>query len=209
MSKAFSAFYDDVMPELPGIRPNMVDAHLLRVARQFCDRTAAWHSDFGPIDSEADTLTYAIYGQVAKTEVVRVLSLTVDDVLWWLAREPDPDVETETQPRFQVHRPPFTLSENHGEITFTEQPAGEISGVLAMRPSLTATNLPDVLYTEFLPAIKAGVLAQLLLMGGKPWTDRDMGAYYSGQYENHIGYAAQDAARGRTRALMRTRKTLI
>ena len=51
MTKALSTFYDLVMPELPGCTTAMVDLQLVRMARDFCERTRAWRGDFDAIVS--------------------------------------------------------------------------------------------------------------------------------------------------------------
>jgi hypothetical protein len=207
MSKAFAAFYDDLLPELPGVATGMLDLQLLRVAREFCERSAAWRVALAPFPSKADRLTYSLFSPESKTEVVRLVELSWGDTLQWRAREPDPH-DTE-QPRFPAHRPPFTIGRDGTEIELTEQPTGTIGGIVAIRPSLVATTLPDVLQTEHLAAIRAGVLARLMLMGDKPWTDRITGIEYRNAYEARINFSAQHAARGNTKALLRTRPTQI
>lgn len=205
--KAFSEFYDDLLPELPGCTTALVDHHLLRVAREYCDRTAAWRETLDAIAYAANTLTYSIFPTSTKTELVRLLSLTVGTQLQWVAR--DIELSDSDQPLYQADEPPFTVNDVGDEITLTDQPAANIVLIASLRPSLAAVSLPNFLLTDQLEAMRAGVLSRLMLMGNKPWTDRDLGTNYRQAYDAALNFGALKAARGNTRALLRTRPTKI
>lgn len=202
MSKAFSTFYDHLLPELPGCATALVDLHLLQVARDFCNRTAAWREDFDSIDSVADTLAYDLFTPEAKTECVRLLSLTVNGDLQWALVAPPCEQD---QPCYPADKPPFALNADGDQITLTKQPSGaiEISG--AMRPTSAATSLPDFLYTEWLEAMRMGTLSRLMAMGRKHWTDREGAVFYAGEYAKKVTLAGTRAQNDNTRKPLRTR----
>lgn len=202
MSKPFSAFYDTLMPELPGCTRAMVDFHLRAVARDFCDRTSAWRGECIPVDSEAATLTYFLILPEANAQLVKMVKLVVDGTLQWQDQQVDPDATS--LPRYQPHKPPFTLNADADEFTLIEQPTGEVVFTAAMRPTLSVTSLPDVLYTQHLEAMRVGVLSRLMKMGRKKWTDRDLAVAYEADFNAHMNHAAMQAARGNVRGPLRT-----
>jgi hypothetical protein len=204
MSKAFSAFYNDLLPELPGCSTGMLDLQLLRVAREFCERSGAWREPMLPITSQAGVKTYALFSPEPKTDVVRVLELSVDGRLLWRA-EPIVDPTASEQPKFMPQEPPFTLDAQATEITLSEEPTGAIEGMVAMRPSFTATTLPDVMQSVYLEALRSGVFARLMAMGGKPWTDRSLAGYHEQRWQAALDVHATRATRGYTKAPLRTR----
>jgi hypothetical protein len=202
VSKVFSAFYNDLLPELPGCTTGMLDLQLLRVAREFCQRSSAWREPMLPITAEPGVKTYALFSPEPKTDVLRVLELTVGGQLLWRA-EPSLEQHPTVQPKFLPHHPPFTLDSQATEITLRDVPTGAIEGVVAMRPSFTATTLPDLMQSDYLEALRAGVLARLMAMGGKPWSDRTMAATYEDRWQREVGFHATRSARGNTRAPLR------
>ncbi|MDB5730692.1 MAG: hypothetical protein JWQ03_587 [Variovorax sp.] len=203
MSKALSDFYDYVMPELPGITAPLVDQHLLAVAREICERTGLWRESVSLV-AEEDRLDYGLYAPTARTEVTRVLRVSWGQVLQWCATE-DPQ-NPEDHPRFTADEPPFILDAAGETVIFEVQPHGDIDILAALRPSLAAITLPNILLTHHIEMVKRGVHSRLMRMGGKPWTDRDLAVDYGHDYDAFLNHAAMTADNGNTRALLRSRR---
>lgn len=207
--KPFTAFYDHLMPELPGITTAMVDLHLLHAARDFCERTSAWRYDFTQA-TVADQAAYDISEPELQSEIVRVTRLAVLGTLLFDDRW-TPDTPGDV-PRYDRAEPPFSVNDDNTEITLItdEVPAASSSTGLfvtaALKPKFTATQLPDFLLKERLEAIRAGTLSRLMVMGKKPWTDRDMAMVHASEYSRHCNLAATHAQQGNTRTLLRVRK---
>lgn len=53
--------------------------------------------------------------------------------------------------------------------------------------------LPLWLHQRWFDTILDGVLSRLLLMGGKPWSNAQIGAYHAGRYDNGVKRARTDA----------------
>lgn len=207
--KPFSAFYDHLMPELPGITTAMVDLHLLHTARDFCQRTSAWRYDFTQA-AVASQAAYDISEPELQSEIVRVTRLAVLGTLLFDDRWV-PDAPGDV-PRYDRADPPFTVDDDNTTITLItdEVPAASSSTGLAvtaaLKPKFTAARLPDFLLNERLEAIKAGTLYRLKVMGKKPWSDRDMAQVHATDYARHCNLAATHAQQGNTRARLRVRK---
>lgn len=208
--KPLSAFYDLLLPELPGAGTPMVDAQLQAVAREFCSSTSAWRAPFDPVATVAGTATYDLSPSEAQSEVVRLLRVAVNGVLLWdPAWTPDSAGVT---PKYAADQPPFTVSADLSEITLTDEevPTAAQAGGLAIDGAMTlkagAQQLPDFLFTIHFAAIRAGVLARMMRMGKKPWTDRELSNFYETEYQAGLAFAANVAQRGNTRAPLRVRK---
>jgi hypothetical protein len=118
--KALSAFYDAILPELRGCSTALLDFHLRQVARDFCDRTGCWVDTFPTIQMAANTVSYFVLTQEPKSQLVRLLRMTINGVLQWSALQPDPD--DTVVPRFVAHKPPFTLDYNRDLLTLASSP---------------------------------------------------------------------------------------
>ncbi|MGE4244004.1 hypothetical protein [Ramlibacter sp.] len=215
---AFSAFYDDLMPELPGCTTALVDQHLLRVAREFCEESSAWRVSL-IVPSVAAEPTYDISAPEADSEVVRVIRVTVGDLLLWdAAWRPQPAATANTataEPRYPRSNPPFSMNADNTELTFiadevpTETAGDGLDLIVAAKPGIAATVIPDFMKAQHLEAMRAGVLARLMRMAKKPWTDRELSGFYDREYQRLKGAAAHNAQMGNTGARLRTSKTRI
>ncbi len=207
MSKLLSDFYDLLLPELPGCAPALLEIHLREVAREFCQDTNIWQADCDPIDLQAGVASYDIEAAEIESEIVRVFSVTAgSDLLWTRRALPD------ERPKHINSRPPFTLSIDLSQLTFSEDaiPTQTIPLGLKVRTSLqpasTARRLPDFLQTRYVDAIRNGTLSRLMVMAKKPWTDRELAAFYASQWRLQKAFAANQAADGNTSAPLRTTK---
>lgn len=204
--KAFSTFYDLILPEAPGCQTAMVDLHLREVARDFCWRSLAWRMDFDPITTSPTRLTYELDAPEQQAEVVKVLSLSMAGEKLWAANEQRRG-HSGTSLKYPVDEPPFDLSSDMLELTLVDEaPSGVLQLHGAMRPSAAATGLPDLLGTEHREAMRTGTLARLMVMPKKPWRDLELASFYRTQYESLLALAAVNAQTGNTRHLLRTRK---
>lgn len=214
MSRAFSTFYDAILPELRGCSTGMVDYHLLQVARDVCERTGCWWAAFPTITIEPGASTYYLALPEVRAELVRVRELRAGgELLWRFVDPPEPPPGARKEPieraRFPIGAPPFTLSTDREQITLDEAPDGDLDLVGCMQPALNATALPDVLRDQHLETMRLGVLTRLMRMGGKPWTDRLLAADYGTQFERAVIKASNDTAQGNNRPMLRTGKSLF
>jgi hypothetical protein len=209
--KTLASFYDHLLPELPGCTTAMLDLHLLLWAREFCTTGHVWRADFDAVDLVADQPTYDLDASETQSEAVKVIRLTVDDILLYDELWSD-DSQADTGPKYPAGHPPFTLSDTMLEITLLEDeiPTAAVTGGLevygSMRPKATATSLPDFFLQEHVEAMRMGVLSRLMRMAKKPWSNPALAQEYASQYQSLLQFAATNAQRGNTRAPLRVRK---
>jgi len=76
---------------------------------------------------------------------------------------------------------------------------------LIVRPSDTATGLPDDLALRFRDEIHVGAKSRLMLYPGKPWTNPDMAGVYSQAFNALVNQATAAAARAFVQARIPSR----
>lgn len=208
---ALADFYDLLLPELPGCPTAMVDLHLREVAREFCSSTNVWAASLTPIDTVAGQATYAL-ATPANSQLCRVTSLTLANDLLWKLEGRDVHSSSALRPQYQSDEPPFVLNGDLTAITLDTAPTAATVGGLrlevTLKPTQTATSLPDLLLAQYAEAIRYGALARLMSMGKKPWTDRPLAAEYQQQWDTKKNFAAYQAQVGNTRATLRVKTWL-
>ena len=192
------AFYDLIRPELPGIFDAMLDQAIVQVARDFCMRTRCWRDDFFSQGTKAGEASYEL--GAAWGDPVSVLLLEVNGRVLFDELNPD-------RAEYPNHRPPFRLSADFGLLTLEgcEVPGVDSQDGLvtagAMQPAVNAALLPDMLLYRYSEEMRLGVLARLLVLGGKPWTDRELAVAYRTEYESMRSRATHLIARGNRLAM--------
>lgn len=220
----FSAFYDYLLPELPGCTTALLDLRLRDVARDYCTHAHAWVAPLMDLYVDPAATSYPLVMQQPHTDLSRLLKMTVgtgsDDpcsTLYWQAIEA-PTVPRNSfttthrtpYPRFRIDQPPFVLSSDANSLTFTQPIDGPVvTFTAAIKPTITATTLPDFLLLDQLDAIRCGVFARLKRMSGKPWSDAASAAESGREWQGWINHQAGEALRGNQRALLRSTKTSI
>lgn len=64
-----------------------------------------------------------------------------------------------------------------------------LSATFALRPTITATTVPDVLVTEHMETIAAGALARIHRFPGQPWTDFNLAQMRQQEFDRACGVA--------------------
>lgn len=202
----WAAFYDFILPELPAAQVNLVDLHLRQAAIEFLEETQVWVAVADPINTTAGVATYQLAppAAVLEADVVQVrvarfegtlLTFTTMDEL----RQSAIDYEVQTSPMPRG----FT---QYTQSTLTLVPApdhsttGGLTMKLALRPSLTATGVPDWIGTKWVQELSMGAKAMLMSMVGKPWSSPEGAMGYRQQFEGAKTRATIEANRSFTRA---------
>lgn len=212
MSTALTAFYDLLLPEVPGCTTAMLDLQLRETARAFCQQTSAWRLPFTNVNLVAGQATYTLVPSEPESEVVRVVKLTLNGELMWEDTDREQRGVNASEPKYLRNEPPFTLSLNLMEITLMadEVPTASVTGGMvitgAMKPTANAASLPDFLIGQYSDAMRYGTLSRLMVMGKKPWTDRDLATAYMGKWQEQLNFAAYQAQVGNTRERLRVKK---
>lgn len=203
--------YSDLLPEvLPNLaadpsEPVTVNA-IKRACIQFCRESWVWKHLPDPADLAAGETTYDLE-VISGADVSAVMNVTANGVplknrnTAWLDTELPGWRTTRATPKYytQVDTQQIILA----PVPDINVTAGLVM-TLAMQPSQRATGIPAWIYNQYLYSLAHGALAYLMLMPGKAWTDKELGASYFKLFEGAIADARADAESALGRAPVRS-----
>lgn len=219
--KAYALLLDDVMPELPGITPELATHHIKRAANDFYSRSTLSRLTLTPLDVVTNTSTYAlVHPDVANFSISKVLQveyegrLLIPQTLEFLNGNPnewDRNTCDATQYswRTQTGRPRFFLQPSVDTLTLVPVPDHDtlatLTVTIADQPIYSGTGIGDVVFDNYAEDIGAGAKARLMAMPAKPWSNPSSAMMYRNQFESGVAAAHVIATRGFGRATLRTR----
>ncbi len=170
-------FVSNILPYVPGCPEVLIKAETLRVATEFCRKTHIWQEVEESTATEGDeTIT---------------LSPASGDVVGVKVQINEREISDYTLSGVTV-----TLEDELSEDD-------EIKVTLYLTPERDATELPDILYNDWLEAISAGVRSRLMLMPEKPWSNPNMVMIHAQTYQHQTGQALLLARKKNVREPMR------
>lgn len=195
--RAFSEFYDHILPYLPAVETPLVDYHIRRVVREFCRRTTIWRQvvNFTTEIGEDEYLfrPYTVLPvdaglseQYALTEddiwePISILSVTVDGRTIPPVPEEYRRVPGQT---LQSQRPTGWFSPSPRVIVFNHAPTEELAVALHIVAGLSlepgVVEVPEMLVADYREVISDGVVSSLKMLAQKPWYDPE-GAQIAGR----------------------------
>jgi len=202
MPTTWSAFYPDVLPDLPGAPAPMVDHYLRNAAIEFCERSKAWVVDLAPVDAVAGQMKYVlplpIDTELAEIQEARFSSNRITP------KAPAFLVAQHGNWATEVGTPIHYTHESTDSILLIPAPADTAIGAIkiraTIRPALNAAAIDDWLYSRYRFAIAAGCKALMMVMANKPWTNADLAVVNAGIFESTVTKATGAAANGFTNA---------
>lgn len=209
----WSDIYPFVLPEVPGVPEPMLDHYIRQTAINFLEESQVWTADVTAIDLVANTGTYSLVSP-AQTVTASPLLTEVPDVAmvkWaWVDGVqifPASQEELGALVEYWADKTASVVS-NYTQLTqdtITLYPTpnyastGGLKIKIAIRPSLTATGIPDWIGTKYIQELSVGAKAALMGMIGKPWTSPDGEAKYSAMYASMLTKATVEGNRSFTR----------
>lgn len=195
---ALSAFYPYVLPSAPGCSEIMADQFIRDICIDFCSKSLIAQVTHDPINAVAGLSDY---------DLDPGTGLAVQMVLQaWFRRNPleviNPDnIGTRPEifnPRFdgadRSGAEPVRMTQKDGKsITVDPAPADDsanaITLLLAVKPTRTAVEVPDILFDDYAFEIGKGIASRLMLLPQQPFTNPQLAAAYNAEY-----VAARNAA---------------
>jgi hypothetical protein len=200
--KAWSTFYPDVLPELPGAPLPMVDHWLRNAVIEFCERSKALVADLDLINAVTGQPGYVLPAPTG-TDMVEVVGawfsgkkITPKSPLYLDGKYEDWATETGT--------PDHYTQQAKDSILLVPMPEADAVGALkikaAIKPSATSTGVDDWIFAQFRKAIAAGCKAGMMAMPSVEWANPDRVALNASLFEDAVTKATEAAANGFTRA---------
>lgn len=205
--KAWTQFYPDALPELPGVPLPLLDHWLRNVTIEFCERSRAYVVELTAIDAVAEQMGYTLT-LPEETALVEVVGVEFDS-------EPiDPKAPAALRAEYgnwrsKIGTPKYYTQRSLDSLLLVPAPAAAVTGGIvveaALKPSQAATGVADWVFTRWSADLVAGAKAKLMAMADKPWTNVDRVPLYSGQFEAAIASAPAAANAGFVQSRPRSR----
>lgn len=199
----FDYFRKRVLPHVPGCSEPLLDQAILDTAIDFCRDTQVVTMEIDAFETEANTADYDL-DVPAGYELEQMVNVWVDG----LPISP-PSLDVLSMTAFGENPSPGrpTAYSQPDEMTLRLYPTPDmaytITGSVVVRPSTTATTLPDVLEKRWTDPIVAGALMRLLVIPGQPFTNVSMVKLWGPQYNDGVVRAKIAASRmNNSRAVM-------
>jgi hypothetical protein len=215
--KAWSEWYDAVLPNLPGLPAGgPADFFIKRAAIEFFDRSCAYRVAIPAFAATAATPTYTLAAPIANHLVVKVLDLRFEGRRLTPAR-PEELAElygTGIDWRDQTADPPiYWTSESPNVVRLVPFPvtttAGALDGWAAIKPNESATGVEENFYRDHYQAIADMAMAMAMGSPRKPYSNPQEAERLRLKVDASVGFAALRADRGNSRAPMRTKTSWI
>lgn len=206
---AYTDFYDEIMPDVPGLIPTLATQAIRDAVIEFCRLSKRYTYSPSAINVVADTHTYAITPP-AGTVVYTEKSVFYNDL------KINPASEQELDALYKDWRettgsgvPKYFYWPSQNNIRLVRTPDESITGGLELtvilKPTRASTSCPDWILEDYVDAISHGAKYRLFSMQRKPWTDAGLAQFHYGEFKTRCAEAAGDAARDGTRQPLRAR----
>lgn len=207
--KAWSYWFPDLLPLVPGVPNVLAKQELLRAAQAFFSATKSWKVIEVPRPVTAGTATIDATPLDAGMEMVEIRNvnydgkdlelMSLDGVRakygeGWETRTGTPGTAVTITPA--IYRL-FPIPDQNATTGVVH--------TIVVSPSDTAAGVQDDLAVMFRDAILAGAAARLKLKTGMPWADPQGAAAYGAAFDSACGVGQAKAARGFSRARIAAR----
>ncbi|MDB5885020.1 MAG: hypothetical protein JWR74_1191 [Polaromonas sp.] len=205
--KPWTDFYPYILIYLPGCPYPVVDQALLLASMEYFDKSLAWKEWLDPVQTLAGVNEYDFEITPSQQEIVQLCAATTDgdDLPLALPDELPSDWQT-------GYGKPGIFTRDRRSFWLTETPvaAGQfIKTEVTLKPSLTATGIPDELFAHHAQAIAFGAAGQVMTIAGEPFTNAGLSLYFRGQFYQGIQDAGLAMVRSHSRFQLRTKKSPI
>lgn len=209
---AYSAWFDDVLPELPGCNQSIAMAAIRSSAIEFCQKTDVYLYDHPAINAVINTPTYA-FVPPASTVVSKVLQV------FYSGRKLIPKTPDELKEIYGVYQsldwrsrtgaPKYVTQDDEQNIRLVPMPDASLAGAIKLRVSLkptrASTTVIDRIYEEYLEIVKSGSLHRLKSQLNKPYSDVQGAIFHLSIFNDGVDQVKHKVAVGFGRAKLRTR----
>jgi hypothetical protein len=206
---AYTAFYDEVLPEVPGCLQAVALNAIRNAAIEFCQKTLAYIYNHPAISAVAATATYA-FVPTSGTVVAKVLQAFYNGIEI-TPKTPDElkAIYASSDWRNETGTPLYYTQDDETNIRLVPFPSASLASALKMRvalkPTRASTTIEQRIHEEYLEAIKNGALYRLKISVGKPYSDPAGAAQCFAFFNTEIDNTKHKVATGFGRAKLRVR----
>jgi hypothetical protein len=197
--KAWSNWFTDLLPQLPGCPDPQIEHELLRASQEFFARSRAWQVIQAAVPITANQTTLDIIPTDAGQELVRVEGAWLDGTRLKVYGVGDMDHAFTDDWQTHTGATSTLVQITPGTVLMYPIPiAASSTGLklrLSVKPSETATGLPDDQFVKYRDPLAAGARARLMLQDGKKWSNPNLGALNAAVFDAAVNAAGIAAAR--------------
>lgn len=182
--RTWDVFFPDVLPEVLGCPEPTVERALLRASQDWCTRTRCWRADLDAITLRDGTADYDL-AYPTQAEGVQIIGATIGGFDIGLEVV---DGTTTADRRAGSRGSKRVLTNDMRIVTVMPTPAATGSLVITavLKPSDTATGVPNELADRFKDQIATGALVRLLKLNKTEWTNPGLAGDKSKGYEKEV-----------------------
>jgi len=186
--------------------PNqIIKEAVINTCRDFCQKTQLWDNNaltaIDVVDGISDYVLTSALGDIVGTNAAAVDGTPIS-----------PTTVEELDRLNTLWRQTVTARSSWyifgmaDSIKLVYEPDDDITGGLevwvSLKPLKTATTVEDFLYRDFERAIEDGAKGELLVIQGTPWSNLELGGYFTTKYEAARDTAKMQKFTGRTNKIM-------
>ena len=210
----FSDFLPAILVDVPGCPDVAVEREIRNAAIQLCRRSLCWRQQLDPVQVFANIGGYTMDSPQFEARVIKIY----DVILTTPSADPfaSPDVRQlspKTPQALDAASPgwrypqsattnPYLLPTNWytqddpSQILLAGMPAmnGSLTILASLAPLMTSTGIDSWVAEQHYEAIVHGTKARLMAIPQKPWTDFNLAAWHSTEFDKAIGSANAEAA---------------
>lgn len=198
-------FLSRLLPSVPACSEPLARLHLMDSAINFCTKSCVLKEVLTDITTVAGTDSYTLTLPSTEHELVRVLSVTVDDIpIQAVFSEDVPRVRSSDGSPSQFYT---TRQDSQLQLVLNPVPDGEytISVTVALKPSRSANTVDDDLYEYWVDSIVDGALATIAKIPNQPFTDYALSSVAQASANDGAMKAKAESYYGRVRGSTRVR----
>lgn len=194
----------ELQTDLPDCGNTFIDAAIIRSSRWFCEQTLVWRETLDAINVVADTYLYNLTVSDTTNSMVHSLyHVEYDDVPIKIKTEEFFDDKYKTS-NWRASTATTSqwcyLTKDRSQIRLVYIPdtalASGLDVTVCLKPTLTATTIPDMLYNDYVDAIVDGAKVYLYGKTEQPWANMEYKAYYEKEFKKWIGATKRQIATG-------------
>jgi len=188
-------FYIHIAPSVQGCPVNLINNAIRSAAIEFCERTNMWKYAFPEqnIVAGTDTYTFTFPTGVADAMISRPTYVEVNGLQVNPTNEEDLDNLQYLWRDATSKQPQLYYMDFDNTMILVPTPSENITDGLyaeaALRPTMTATTLPDWLFDNWSETIASGALMRLHSMVGKVWADPQVVSMHRAKFKEGISRA--------------------
>ena len=197
---SYSAFLDDVIPDVGGVSVDVATHAIQNACIQFCEQTNFLQEIQDPLALVAGTSTFDLYAP-AQMRVMKVLevwsprmySLTPRNAAWLRSKYPNWGDWTGVPRYYNMPNETQIRLVPYPDASSTIDPTlDQITITVTYKPTRSSTAVDRRLYDEHLETIAAGAKYRLMSSPAKPYTNVDLASLHFKTFWAGVGKARRD-----------------